>query len=161
MPESSRYKHRKTSYKYDYILPEPARQAGYIPYSGPYKTLSEDWQVRRAVWDIVKNGRDKYGLIRKKNQVEIHIIPNYYLFSHNSYNFNPEAIPYKRLNEDGDDDNSPANATEAREETEVELDAEIEVEGGQPEEGSMEEKIPSGQEGETGNAELLRPLQNG
>jgi hypothetical protein len=64
----------KTTYK---KLHEAQRE-GYIIYAGPYKSVSEAWMVDNALNDIYKNKRDLPCLVKIAQQIEIHIIPNYY-----------------------------------------------------------------------------------
>jgi hypothetical protein len=98
----------------NYISYAEAQQEGYIPYAGPYKPQSELWMIERAIYDILTNGRDKYAIVKHGSQVDIYILPNFYLTT----TFHGQ--PWTRLH--GDEDQSdnaglPAVAAEAQAET--------------------------------------------
>ena len=70
------YKQRRSEFVY---LPmSEAKSRGYVPYSTGYKPITEGWMLQNAVTDILKNGRDKYALVKIGNLVEIWIIPSFY-----------------------------------------------------------------------------------
>ena len=56
---------------------DDARTLGYIPYFGPCAILTDGRMIQRVIADILRNGRDKYCVIRlPRSMVEIWILPN-------------------------------------------------------------------------------------
>jgi hypothetical protein len=92
---------------------EEAKKKGFIPYAGPYKPITEKFMIENAVYDILSNGRDKYGIVKLGNMVEIWIIPSYY---RSGFVFNH-----------GEPDTTTPDAGEATEEAAISVDAPIMV----------------------------------
>jgi hypothetical protein len=63
---------------WDYLHIHDASCQGYVPYFGPCSTHNEGWMIHRVVNDILRNGRDRYCIVKYPgNLIEVWIIPNY------------------------------------------------------------------------------------
>lgn len=56
---------------------DDARAQGFIPYFGACAIHRDGWMVQNAINDILRNGRDKYCVVKYPgSMVEVWIVPN-------------------------------------------------------------------------------------
>jgi hypothetical protein len=132
--------YKAKSIEFQYLAMDEAKKRGYIPYAGKYKPVTELWMIENAVTDILKNGRDKYCLVKIGSHVEIWIIPSYYR----------KGFIY------GHDDQTAPDAGEIAQENTPEVQPpETSVEG----EGEVEPAICCGEEIEDNFTSSVREVQ--
>ena len=73
------YVRTKSEYEsqWTFLHVDDARRLGYIPFFGPVAILRDAWMVQNVINDILRNGRDRYCVVRFPSSVcEVWIYPN-------------------------------------------------------------------------------------